>query len=106
MSDTPLTDKEVNISAWLGSGPLVHAEFARKLERDVYEAEREIKDLTIRSQQAEKDKQEALTKLKQALRYLDGISDDCNSWLLGDIEEPSVEFIKLMRDYARKGLNA
>jgi hypothetical protein len=42
MSDTPETDKEVNMSAWLGSGPLVHAEFARKLERERDEAVLEL----------------------------------------------------------------
>ncbi len=68
MSDTPLTDQEVlkSIEAVVRFGiqggeitvekQLVSANFARKLERDVYEAEREIKDLTIRAQLAEKER--------------------------------------------------
>ncbi len=52
MSDTPLTDRH---PLWHGE-PAVHIDFARKLERDVYEAEREIKDLTIRAQLAEKER--------------------------------------------------
>ena len=68
MSDTPLTDQEVlkSIEAVVRFGiqggkvtieqQLVTANFAQKLERNVYEAEREIKDLTIRAQSAEKER--------------------------------------------------
>ena len=68
MSDTPLTDQEVlkSIEAVVRFGiqggeatieqQLVTANFARKLERNVYESEREIKDLTIRAQLAEKER--------------------------------------------------
>ncbi len=60
------------MSAWLGSGPLVYAEFARKLERDVYEAEREIKDLTLRAQLAEKERDELKA---YADKLADGLPD-------------------------------
>lgn len=66
MNDTPLTNQKVKMSSWLGSGPLVHADFARKLERDVYEAERDIKDLTIRAQKAESER-DALKELSLQL---------------------------------------
>jgi molecular chaperone GrpE (heat shock protein) len=79
---TPITDKEVlkSIEAVVRFGirggevtveqQLVSANFARKLERNVYEAEREIKDLTIRAQKAEaeaKNYRRALTLVHDEL---------------------------------------
>jgi chromosome condensin MukBEF ATPase and DNA-binding subunit MukB len=63
MSDTPLTDAQ--LTSFLSISKLgrhftnrtgtVSAKFARKLERSIYECEKEIKDLTIRAQKAERD---------------------------------------------------
>jgi len=145
MSDTPETDKEVlkSVEAVVRFGiqggevtieqQLVTANFARKLERDVYEAEREIKDLTIRAQTAEmeavcfkqkledhgpeghnasnaqvfgirKERDEALAQMCEALGRLSNIAEDAEAWLNGENDLPSVEIVKAIRDYAKESI--
>lgn len=41
-------------------------------------------------------------KLDAAIRSLELIAEDCESWLAGECEEPSAEFIKLVAKYARE----
>jgi len=181
MSDTLETDKEVNMSAWLGSGPLVHAEFARKLERERDEAriqyrstlalaealantQIELKkerdelradqinheNLSMRymderdealaeaakweqlhdqdtdhlvflqardrigptetlnetAQRLQRERDEALAQMCQAVGYLSTIAEDCEGWLNNQCDETACEFIKAVRDYAKKGINA
>ncbi len=47
MSKTPETDRECGQAMWLGSGPLVSCEFARKLERQRNEARLQVKLLRV-----------------------------------------------------------
>jgi len=116
MSDTPLTDKAVleSIEAVVRFGikggeavveqQLVTANFARKLERDIYEAEREIKDLTIRAQLAEKERNEALAQMCELCGRLSNIAEDAEAWLNSENDLPSVEMIKAIRDYAKESI--
>jgi hypothetical protein len=39
-------------------------------------------------------------------RALTLIADDCDSWLAGESDEPSMEFIKLVAKYAREAASA
>lgn len=43
MSETPETDRECGQAMWLGSGPLVSCEFARRLERERDEAREQLR---------------------------------------------------------------
>ena len=86
-SDTPKTDAEVlrSVNAAIKFGlngaelslehALVSAKFARNLERNIYEAEREIKDLTIRAQKAEGER-DALKEL--SLQLAKELVSKCN----------------------------
>ena len=111
MSETPETDKEVNMSAWLGSGPLVHAEFARKLERERDEARIQYRSTLALAEalantqiELKKERDEANAQMCQAIGYLSTIAEDCEAWLNGESDEPSMDFIKAVRDYARKAI--
>jgi hypothetical protein len=42
----------------------------------------------------------------QYRRHLELITEDCEAWLNSESDEPSVDFIKAVRDYAKKGLDA
>jgi len=53
---------------------------------------------------AKKAEREALAQLCQAIGHLSTIAGDCNAWLQSEIQEPSAEFIKAVRDYARKAV--
>lgn len=53
---------------------------------------------------AERDEQTA--QMCQAIGYLSTIAEDCEAWLNGESDEPSMEFIKAVRDYARKAIDA
>ena len=46
-------------------------------------------------------KEKQVTKLRDALSE---IAEDCGGWLNGEIEEPSLEFIKAVKKYAEKAL--
>jgi len=46
-------------------------------------------------------KERQVTKLRDALSE---IAEDCGGWLNGEIEEPSLEFIKAVKKYAEKAL--
>ena len=84
MSDTPETDAQLttftSISKlkkhFVNRTGTVGAEFARRLER----------------------------KRNAAERALTLIADDCDAWLVGESDEPSMEFIKLVAKYARNHL--
>jgi hypothetical protein len=112
MSDTLETDKEVNMSAWLGSGPLVHAEFARKLERERDEARIQYRSTLALAEalantqiELKKERDEALAQMCQAVGYLSTIAGDCEAWLNNQCDETACEFIKAVRDYAKKAIN-
>ena len=40
----------------------------------------------------------------EAINHLSTIAEDCEAWLNSQIDEPSMEFIKLVRDYAKKAI--
>jgi hypothetical protein len=77
MSDTPETDAHAPFRYGITTHGVttyyIPADFARKLERERYEA-------------------------REALSL---IAEDCDSWLAGECDDPSAEFIKAVRDYAR-----
>lgn len=51
-----------------------------------------------------KERDEANAQMCQAVGYLSTVAEDCEAWLNSESDEPSVDFIKAMRDYARKAL--
>lgn len=52
-----------------------------------------------------RERYEANAQMCQAIGYLSTIAEDCEAWLNGECEEPSMDFIKAVRDYARKAVN-
>lgn len=57
---------------------------------------------TINELKKERDEQTA--QMCQAIGYLSTVAEDCEAWLKGESDEPSMDFIKAVRDYARKAL--
>jgi hypothetical protein len=51
-----------------------------------------------------KERDEANAQMCQAIGYLSTIAKDCQAWLNSESDEPSVEFIKAVRDYAKKSI--
>jgi hypothetical protein len=49
---------------------------------------------------------EALARMCQAIGHLSTIAEDCDDWLNNRCDETACEFIKSMRDYARKAVAA
>jgi hypothetical protein len=95
MSDTPLTDAQ--LTNFLSISKLgrhftnrtgtVSAKFARKLERRIYECGGEIKELTIRAQKAERERDlmnsyfEAMkVEAKKLRRELGDAQIEANNW--------------------------
>jgi chromosome segregation ATPase len=105
-SDTPETCEAVE--RWQQGKINIFDEMARlERERDearasVRECEAEIKDLTIRARKAEREEAEALANMCQAIGHLSEIAETCQDWLDSIIQEPSVDFIKAIRDWAKK----
>jgi hypothetical protein len=62
--------------------------------------------VTAHAKKLERERDEALAQMCQAVGYLSTIAEDCEAWLNSESDEPSVEFIKAVRDYAKKGINA
>jgi len=77
MSDTPETDKSV-FREHFTTPEVVFAHFARHME-------------------AQRD--QARSKLKEAWEE---VAESCDAWLSSMVQEPAVEFIKGIRDYARE----
>ena len=112
MSDTPETNALLKQSKIKGRNPNPW-ELCRKLERERDRAKSSLsfsdgaRELTTELCVIGDELNAKLSKERdQYRRYLELIADDCNSWLNGEIEEPSVEFIKAVRDYAKKGIDA
>jgi hypothetical protein len=57
-----------------------------------------------RWRKARKAEMEATAKMCQAVGQLSTIAEDCEAWLQSEIQEPSVEFIKAVRDYAKNAV--
>lgn len=57
------------------------------------------------ARQLERERDEANAQMCQAIGFLSTIAEDCEAWLNGESDEPSMEFIKAVRDYARKAIN-
>lgn len=89
----------------------------------IRECEAEIKDLTLRAQQAEHERrifksdlwaertEHRMTKTtlsalaaerNQLRRALAQVAEDCTAWLHSESDEPSVEFVKAVRQYAHE----
>jgi hypothetical protein len=52
-----------------------------------------------------KERDEALAQMCQAVGYLSTIAEDCDAWLNNQCDETACEFIKAVRDYAKKAIN-
>lgn len=52
-----------------------------------------------------KERDEQTAQMCQAIGYLSTIAEDCEAWLNGESDEPSMEFVKAVRDYARKAVD-
>jgi len=66
-------------------------------------AERDNLLQVVQVRRRERDEQTA--QMCQAIGYLSTIAEDCEAWLNGESDEPSMEFIKAVRDYVRKAIN-
>jgi hypothetical protein len=55
---------------------------------------------------AKKAERESFAQWCQAVGYLSTIAGDCDAWLNNQCDETACEFIKAVRDYAKKGINA
>ena len=124
MSDTPETDA---LREAIDSGAAVEAEMtslAGKLEQERDEAREECAQVCrtlakmhhaatgsecgpnvgliedVAALRRERDEQTA--KMCQAIGYLSDIAEACQDWLDSIIQEPSVDFIKGIRDWAKK----
>jgi hypothetical protein len=53
-----------------------------------------------------KGEAEALARMCQAIGHLSTIAEDCEGWLNNQCDETACEFIKAVRDYARKAVAA
>jgi len=126
VSDTPETDAAA-FDAFDGQGgEAIFTDLARKLERERNslqdqrdfamseierlrkerdEAERENEQLLASNKTYERDWPVLVHERNKALRRLEFIAEDCEAWLNSESDEPSMEFIKAVRDYARKAVN-
>lgn len=52
-----------------------------------------------------RERDEQTAQMCQAIGYLSTIAEDCEAWLNGESDEPSMDFINAVRDYARKAVN-
>jgi hypothetical protein len=58
----------------------------------------------IRLGEMGRERNEALARMWQAVGRLSTIAEDCEAWLNNQCEETACEFIKSVRDYARKAV--
>jgi hypothetical protein len=54
---------------------------------------------------AKKAERESFAMWCEAVGHLSTIAGDCEAWLNSESDEPSVDFIKAVRDYAKKAIN-
>ena len=127
MSDTPETQEAVE--RWRQGKINIFDEMARlELERDkaqalvaemkqaIVWAKAEAKERLHRLDQAacerrtwlearekmKRERDEANAQMCQAIGHLSDIAEACQDWLDSIIQEPSVDFIKAIRDWAKK----
>lgn len=75
------------------------------LQSDVARLSQTNVELANRLMEAKRERDEQTAQMCQAIGYLSTIAEDCEAWLNGESDEPSMEFIKAVRDYARKAVN-
>ena len=104
MSDTPETPETLEaIERWQQGKINIFDEMAR-LERERDEARIQYRS-TLALAEALANTQIKLKKERdEAREALALVAEDCEAWLNGECEEPSMEFIKAVRDYAKKAL--
>ena len=108
MRRTPRT----NAAKFAVSGAeVVDVAFARQLELELIAMNslRSQAQLLLDIEIGEHDKAlqrltDACSKVAVKTRHLSTIAEDCDAWLNSESDEPSVEFIKAVRDYARKAV--
>lgn len=127
MSDTPETQEAVD--RWRQGKINIFDEMARlELERDkaqalvaemkqaIVWAKAEAKERLHRLDQAacerrtwlearekmKRERDEANAQMCQAIGHLSDIAETCQDWLDSIIQEPAVDFIKAIRDWAKK----
>jgi hypothetical protein len=120
VSDTPETDAKAHEAmrqfAGLPTGvteafEAVDSSFARALERKLNKSITQAVIATLeQSEQPNTEvpfnraESEALAKMFQAIGHLGTIAEDCEGWLNNQCDETACEFIKAVRDYARKAV--
>jgi hypothetical protein len=83
---------------------LANTQIELKKERDELRADQiNHENLSMRYMD---ERDEALAQMCQAVGYLSTIAGDCEGWLNNQCDETACEFIKAVRDYAKKGMNA
>lgn len=116
MSDTPETQEAVE--RWRQGKINIFDEMAR-LERERNKFKKELvaanrgaeTNAKINNSLIDKliamrnERDEQTAQMCQAVGHLSTIAEDCEAWLNGESDEPSMEFIKAVRDYARKAVN-
>jgi hypothetical protein len=107
MNDTPETDAFIELlnDDWDVEFAAVTAH-AKKLERERDELRSDQINHENLSMRYMDERDEALAQMCQAVGYLSTIAEDCEAWLNNQCDETACEFIKAVRDYAKKGINA
>jgi hypothetical protein len=119
MSDTPETQKLFDwfysrnadrVSSFIGINR-VQAR-VEDMERERNEARLQVKLLRVENnhnwqandlaEQAFRERNEANAQMCQAIGHLSDIAQTCQEWLDSIIQEPAVDFIKAIRDWAKK----
>jgi hypothetical protein len=112
MSNTPETDAFIEAlnDDWDYEFAALTAH-AKKLERERDEARIQYHSTLALAEalantqiELKKERDEANAQMCQAIGYLSTIAEDCEAWLNGESDEPSMDFIKAVRDYARKAI--
>jgi hypothetical protein len=100
MSDTPETDAAALASDWGWS--LVLKETCRRLERERDKAEAGWSECREFAQRVVDERNMARKETKEAWEE---IAEACQDWLDSIVQEPAVDFIKAIRDWAKRKAN-
>lgn len=110
MSDTPETQEAVE--RWQQGKINIFDEMARlETERDLalvqFGAAEGLGLALVKTiDELKKERDEQTAQMCQAIGYLSTVAEDCEAWLNNQCDETACEFIKAVRDYARKAINA
>lgn len=110
MSDTPETDAQLTIFTsisklkkhFVNRTGTVSAEFARNLERQRNQFETDLWSEETEHRMTKTTLSALAAERNQLRRALAQVAEDCTAWLHSESDEPSVEFVKAVRQYAHE----